>query len=192
MHETYVDCPFYEQLQYAMDSRSEILYTYATSADDRLARQAMEAFRRSQRPDGMTNSDAPTVKSNVIPSFSIYYLMMVYDHMMYFGDKALVQDHLPAIDAILSHFERHRMENGLVGHLGGPLMRDRYWSFIDWTPQWKETAGVPTAINQGTRSLTMESLLYIYGLMHAAELCDFVGRQGMAEEYRKKAEELKE
>ena len=192
MHETYVDCPFYEQLQYAMDSRSEILYTYATSADDRLARQAMEAFRRSQRPDGMTNSVAPTVKSNVIPSFSIYYLMMVYDHMMYFGDKALVQDHLPAIDAILSHFERHRMENGLVGHLGGPLMRDRYWSFIDWTPQWKETAGVPTAINQGTRSLTMESLLYIYGLMHAAELCDFVGRQGMAEEYRKKAEELKQ
>ena len=61
----------------------------------------MEAFRRSQRPDGLINADAPTVKSNVIPAFSIYYLLMVHDHMMYFGDKALVKRHLPAIDGIL-------------------------------------------------------------------------------------------
>lgn len=73
----------------------------AISADDRLARQAMEAFRRSQRPDGLINADAPTVKSNVIPAFSIYYLLMVHDHMMYFGDKALAKRHLPAIDGIL-------------------------------------------------------------------------------------------
>lgn len=73
----------------------------AISADDRLARQAMEAFRRSQRPDGLINADAPTVKSNVIPAFSIYYLLVVHDHMMYFGDKALAKRHLPAIDGIL-------------------------------------------------------------------------------------------
>ncbi len=66
-----------------------------------LARQAMEAFRRSQRPDGLINADAPTVKSNAIPAFSIYYLLMIHDHMMYFGDKALVKRHLPAIDGIL-------------------------------------------------------------------------------------------
>jgi hypothetical protein len=107
MHDTYMDCPFYEQLQYAMDSRSEILYTYALSADDRLARQTMEAFRRSQRPDGLLNCDAPTVQSNVIPGFSIYYILMVHDHMMYFGDKALVRLHLPTIDRILAFFDAH-------------------------------------------------------------------------------------
>lgn len=94
----------------------------AISADDRLARQAMEAFRRSQRPDGLINADAPTVKSNVIPAFSIYYLLMVHDHMMYLGDKALVKRHLPAIDGILGFFDRNLSEQGLVGKSGGPIM----------------------------------------------------------------------
>lgn len=191
MHETYMDCPFYEQLQYAMDGRSEILYTYAVSADDRLARQAMEAFRLSQRPDGLTNSDAPTAKGNVIPGFSIYYLLMVHDHMMYFGDKELVKEHLPAIDRILAFFDGHLNELGLVGKIGGPIMRSKYWSFIDWSTRWNATGGVPTACLKGCGSITMESLLYLYGLQHTAELTEFVGRSGLAGEYRERAEALR-
>lgn len=188
MHETYMDCPFYEQLQYAMDSRSEILYTYAISADDRLARQTMEAFRRSQRPDGLVNADAPTVRSNVIPAFSIYYLLMVHDHMMYFGDKALVKRHLPAVDGVLGFFDRNLTAQGLVGKIGGPILRHRYWSFIDWSGAWD--SGVPGACSKGEGSLTMESLLYLYGLQKAAELADYAGRPDTAAEYRQRAEAL--
>ena len=188
MHETYMDCPFYEQLQYAMDGRSEILYTYAVSADDRLARQAMEAFRRSQRPDGLVNADAPTVKSNVIPGFSIYYLLMVHDHMMYFGDKELVKLHLPAVDRVLAFFDRHLLPSGMVGKVGGPIMRHHYWSFIDWTDKWD--SGVPKAYAKGDGAITMESLLYLYGLQKAAELADFAGRPGLGEEYRTRADTL--
>ena len=187
MHDTYMDCPFYEQLQYAMDGREEILYTYAVSADDRLARQAIEAFRRSQRPDGLTNSDAPTQKSNVIPGFSIYYILMVYDHMMYFGDRELVRRNWGAIDQVLEFFGRHIAENGMVGKIGGPLIGSTYWSFIDWTNEWNQTMGVPSSTNKGTGALTMESLLYAYGLEKAAEMSDFIGRTGVAEEYRSRA-----
>lgn len=189
MHETYMDCPFYEQLQYAMDGRSEILYTYAVSADDRLARQAMEAFRRSQRPDGLVNADAPTLRSNVIPGFSIYYLLMVHDHMMYFGDKALVRQHLPAIDRVLSFFDTHLAENGLVSSIGGPIMRKTYWSFIDWSQKWD--SGTPGTWDQGTGSITEESLLYLYGLQKSAELAEFIGQNSLADEYRQRAARLK-
>ena len=189
MHETYMDCPFYEQLQYAMDGRSEILYTYAVSADDRLARQAMEAFRLSQRPDGLVNADAPTQRSNVIPGFSIYYLLMVHDHMMYFGDKALVRLHLPAIDRILSFFDGHLTENGLVGKIGAPIIRDKYWSFIDWSQKWD--SGVPTAYAQGCGAITAESLLYLYGLQKAAELASYIGWTDVSAEYAGRADVLK-
>lgn len=190
MHDTYMDCPFYEQLQYAMDGRSEILYTYALSADDRLARQAMEAFRRSQRPDGLVNADAPTRRSNVIPGFSIYYLLMVHDHMMYFGDRELVKLHLPHIDRVLAFFDSHLLPSGLVGKVGGPILRYPYWSFIDWSDKWD--SGVPSAHAKGSGGITMESLLYLYGLQKAAELADFAGRLGLGTEYRARAAALTE
>lgn len=192
MHETYFDCPFYEQLQYAMDARSEILFTYAIAADDRLARKTMEDFRYSQRSDGLINSCAPSVRTNVIPGFSIFYLLMVHDHMMFFGDKKLVRHHLPAIDSILEFFDQNLTLQGLVGRVGGPLMRSKYWSFIDWTPQWDSTRGVPTACLKKSGSITMESLLYLTGLTAAAELADYAGRSDTAGEYRKRASELKQ
>lgn len=187
MHETYEDCPFYEQLQYAMDSRSEILYTYMTSGDDRLARQCMDDFRRSQRADGMLNACYPRCGSNVIPGFAIYYIMMVYDHMMFFGDKKLIKTHLGAIDGVLEYFDNHLEGRGIVGKTGGHIS-ERYWSFIDWSVPWGPTVGTPPSGLKGP--ITMESFLYIFGLQHAAKLCDYVGRTDTAAEYRSRAQQV--
>jgi len=189
MHETYIDCPFYEQLQYIMDARVEILYTYMISADDRLARQCMDDFRRSQRADGLLNACYPTVAANVIPMFSVYYILMVYDHMMFFGDEELVRTHLGTIDNILNFFEQHLDDRGMLESIGG-RNGSRYWSFIDWAIPWRDTTGMPLA-GMGGRPLTMESLLYIYGLMHAAKLCEYVGRNDTAREYNKRAEKVR-
>lgn len=188
MHETYEDCPFYEQLQYAMDSRTQILYTYAVAADDRLARKCMDDFRRSQRYDGLINCSYPNYGPNVIPGFSIYYILMLHDHMMYFGDREMLEQFMPSVDGIMNFFHRHR-ENGLVQKVGG-LNGERFWSFIDWTPEWDETTGVPPATRSGP--ITMESLLYIMGLQAAADLSDYLGEPERAAMYRKRAEGVKE
>jgi len=173
MHETYEDCPFYEQLQYAMDTRSQILYTYAVSGDDRLARQAMDDFRRSSRFDGQINCSYPNFENHVIPGFAIYYVGMVYDHMMYFGDGELVRDHIPAILGVLNFFRKRLDSKGLVGKLGGLLFEPGFWSFIDWTSQWRDSFGVPPATFSGP--ITMESLLYALGLQYASALFAYAG-----------------
>ncbi|MEY8327074.1 alpha-L-rhamnosidase C-terminal domain-containing protein [Lachnospiraceae bacterium 54-11] len=189
MQETYTDCPFYEQLQYSMDARSQILYTYAVSGDDRLARQCMDDFRRSQRPDGTLNSCYPDAEPNVIPTFGIYYILMLYDHMMYAGDKKFLRQHLGCMDNVLNFFDRNLDERGLVGSVGGPLTDRVYWSFIDWALPWAETTGMPTAGVKGP--VTMESFLYIYGLLHGADILEYMGRNDTAEEYRRRAGQVK-
>ena len=190
MHETYEDCPFYEQLQYVMDSRTQILYTYTVSGDDRLTRKCMDDFRRSQRCDGLTNSSHPNYESNVIPGFSIYYILMAYDHMMYFGDKELLREHLPHMDRVLGFFHKHLTERGYVDKVGGLNGRARFWSFIDWAVEWKQTSGIPPATLRGP--ITMESLLYIYGLQAAAEIASYLGFGDLADSYRLEADKVQE
>lgn len=188
MHETYMDCPFYEQLQYAMDSRSQILFTYAAALDDRLARKCMDDFKRSQRYDGLICSAYPNTRPNVIPGFSVFYICMLHDHMMYFGDRELIRYHMPSVEQVLYFFEKNRTEQGYVGKIGGIYHREKFWSFIDWAPEWE--AGVPEAAKSG--GLTMESLLYLMGLMKAAELAEYIGRTELGSQYRQTAESVKQ
>lgn len=119
MHEIYFDCPFYEQLQYEMDTQSEALYTYSVSADDQLMRQVIDDFTHLQRLDGLLNASYPNKNSNVISGFSIYYIMMLYDHMMYFGDRDLIRTYLPTVKRNLDFFAEHLNSDGLVAKAGG-------------------------------------------------------------------------
>ncbi|MBP3399776.1 MAG: hypothetical protein J6K75_08465 [Erysipelotrichaceae bacterium] len=186
MLETYVDCPFYEQLQYIMDTRAQILYTYAVSADDRLARKAIDDFTRGQRYDGLLNSAYPNTKPNVIPGFSLFYIFIIHDHMMYFGDKELIKDVLPSVEKVLRFFEKHRLENGLIGKTGSIQNEEKLWSFIDWCPQWM--TGVPSAVKKGP--LTIENLLVLEALKKASECARFVDKNELALEYEGFAESL--
>lgn len=189
MHETYADCPFYERLQYAMDARSEILYTYAISNDDRLARKCMDDFATSLRQDGMVNCSAPNYETNVIPGFGIYFIGMVYDHMWHFGNRHVVQKHWDTVKHILDFFHQRLDERGLVGKIGDVNRPGQFWSFIDWTTGWDDTDGVPPATKLGP--ITMESLLYILGLQYAAELAEYLHLPWQAHDYCTEASEVK-
>ena len=85
-HETYMDTPYYEQLQYVGDTRIQALISYAVAGDDRLARQAIEAFDASRFPDGITRSRYPSSLPQTIPTFSLLWIGMLHDYWMYRPD----------------------------------------------------------------------------------------------------------
>ncbi len=183
MHESYEDCPYYEQFQYTMDTYLQMLFTYQISGDDRLARKAIHDYHCSQIPQGLLQSRFPSIESQIIPGFNIYWILMVFDHYLYFRDEHLVKRYLPTIDSVLGWFDRQLNEDGLVDNIPS-----QYWQFVDWVDQWRAGRGVPTAASDGP--LTVTNLLYAVGLQRAAELCTVLGRIGTAHEYEKRSERL--
>ena len=176
MQDTYMDCPFYERKQYIQDARLEALYTYAVSGDGRLGKQALEMFRSGQRMDGLLHCCYPSVDPNVIPNFSLYFILMVHDYMMYFGEPEFLKRLFPHILQIFSFFEERIDPSGLYVEPSSGGLDSRYWCFVDWTDLWE--AGVPGAIRG--KILTFSNLLLAYSYEKAAEIAEYLGQKEMA------------
>ncbi|WP_068609837.1 alpha-L-rhamnosidase-related protein [Paenibacillus swuensis] len=182
MHETYEDCPFYEQLQYTFDTRLQILFTYQLSADDRLARRAIYDYHSSLLPSGILQSRYPSVEPQVIPGFALDWTSIVWDHYQYFGDLELVRRYRPTMEAVLGWFERRLDDAGLVGP-NDPA----YWNWVDWVEAWPD--GIPPATHAGAN--TAYSMKYAVALDYVAELCEATGRGDAAAEYRQRSRDVR-
>ena len=106
-HDTYMDTPFWEQLQYIDDTRVQSLISYTVPGDDRLAKQALHAFDESRVPEGITQSRYPASLQQFIPNFSLSYVDMLRDYWMYRPDSAIVQELLPARGRFWNGFWRN-------------------------------------------------------------------------------------
>ena len=104
MQDTFMDCPYYEQLQYGMDTFLQSMYAYQVSSDDRLQRRAIRDFALSVNADGLVQSRTPGTSKQFIPSFSLFYIMMVLEHFKRFGDNKLLSDNMPVILQVINWF----------------------------------------------------------------------------------------
>src|SRR5271165_2013418 len=138
-HETYMDTPYWEQLQYIGDTRIQALISYTVGGDDRLALQALEAFNNSRIPEGITRSRYPSSLPQTIPTFSLLWIGMLHDWWMYRPDPTPIREALPGIRSVLGWFEHYEQPDGLLHEVP-------WWSFIDWV-QDKEV--IPTYSKRG-------------------------------------------
>ena len=179
--ETYSDCPYYEQLQYIGDGRIQALISLYNSGDDRLAKNAMNQVDQSRIPEGLTASRHPSYTPQYINTFSLWYIGMLHDYMMYGADLEFVKGKLEGQRQILSFFKRFQDQDG-------SLKNPPYWSFTDWVTATGWNSGVAPIGGDGS-SAAMD-LQLLLALQTAADLEQKLGMQSYADAYSKAATKL--
>ncbi len=178
-HETYMDCPFFEQMQYVGDTRVQGLISLYMSGDDRLLRNAIKQFDDSRISDGLTYSRYPSNVPQFIPPFSLLWINIVHDYWMHRDDPEFVRARLPGIRSVLGWFDERRHSSGLTGAIS-------WWPFVDWNPTWLH--GNPPGAETGESIVV--SLQWAGALRAAADLEAALGERSYSERYRSRAESI--
>jgi alpha-L-rhamnosidase len=179
--ETYMDCPYYEQLQYIGDTRIQALVSLYNSGDDRLMRNAITQLDYSRLAEGITLSRYPTATAQEIPTFSLWWIGMLSDYWMYRNDKAFVHQFLPGERQVLQFFSKYQQQDG-------SLKNAPYWEFTDWAEGKGWNSGMAPFGKDGASAALDLQLLWAYQI--AERLEDSLGIKALAAEYREKAATL--
>jgi alpha-L-rhamnosidase len=158
--ENFISDVSWERLQYIADTKVQALSWLVTTGDDRLVRLAIEQFDQSRVPFGLTQSRYPANLEQFIPTFSLYWVSMVYDYWLYRGDDAFVRQFLPGVGQVLWWFEDHTDPSGL-----------RPVPWLAWSP-------------------IGDTFLFALTLQESADLFERFGKTAEASHYRHLAAEL--
>ena len=174
-HETYMDAPYWEQLQYVGDTRIDALLNYTLAGEDRLARRSILHFDWSRGAYDITQSRYPTAEVQLIPPYALFFVSMVHDYWSYRGEPAFVRERLPAVRASIDWFLARLRDDGLVGFLP-------YWIHVDTGTSQDEAIK-----EEDGRSLAV-TLQLVETLRQAAELEEALGDATRAALYRRRAD----
>lgn len=179
-HETFYDCPYYEQQQYDMDSAIEAAVMAGMTDDMRLVRKTIEEFAASQQASGLILANYPATYRQIIPGFSFFWIFMLADYLERTRDILFVRKFIGNVDKILTYFDSCLSKDGLV-------VSGSYWDFVDWVPEWER--GEP--VRERNKPITVYTMYYACALLMAASICKKVGRAGLGDEYIKRYEQVK-
>lgn len=180
-NETYMDCPYYEQLQYFGDTRIQAMISLYNTRDSFLVKNALEQGRQSISMDGITMSRYPSGLHQFISSFSLWWVCMGHDYWMYRGDETYLKSLLPAYRGILAWYEQWLKPDYSLGYVP-------HWFFADWSPSF--ASGQPIREKDGNSAF--QDLMYLLTLDATAEMEETFGLPGMAEHYRLLARQIRQ
>ena len=176
--ETYMDCPYFEQLNYPGDTRVQAMISLFVSGDERLMMDAIRLFGYSITPLGITQGRYPSRIPLMIPTYSLFMISMLHDLHWYRQEEDFVKSYLPSVRNILEYYEGFLDEKNLLKNL-------EWWQYTDWS----YPRGTPPGTNDGNSSVM--SLQYIYAIQNAITLFEDYGWTAEAAKWRELEKRMK-
>lgn len=128
MHEHYEDCPWREQALYSMDSRNQALCGYYCFGEYDFPEASFKLLGDGLKEDGYIELCAPTEFYMTIPSFSMAWIIELWEFLLYSGRVDVVKSFMPKVKKMINFYLGNLSENLLVTPSG-----ERYWNFYEWS-----------------------------------------------------------
>ena len=180
LHETFMDCPYFEQQMYPGDTRVEMLVLRTMFSDPRPIRHGIGIFDYARRNNGLVPMNFPCRSVQDSSTYSMCWVMMLGDYALWNGPDEFLRARIPGMRQTLSAIGMYRDGDGLLADLPG-------WSFLDWVPEWDMYGNAPDG-RRGKSALN--NLLYVAALKSAAAAERSLGDLDMAECWSCRAERL--
>lgn len=172
---------YYETMQYLGDSKVHNLTWLSLTGNDLHVRNALQQFHYSRLWDGNLTSCYPLRSTFVHPTYSVIWVDMLWDYLLYSGDKAFIRQFVPGIRQTMAMFEGLMKPDGIAGP-------SRWDYFVDWYQNSRRGGLAP---GQDGSNSAVVTLHYVYALQNGARLFDALGDPAQATAYRQRADQLK-
>ena len=180
MHETYMDCPYFEQQMYPGDTRVAMLIASALSGDARMNRFAAGVFDYARRDDGFVPMNCPCRVAQDSATYSMCWVAMLGDYALWHGGGDFLKARLPGMRHTMHAILNYANGDGLLDGLPG-------WSFQDWAATWDEFGCAPDG---RLGASAVNNLLFAYALDSAMRTESFFGDGRMADYWRSRKAEM--
>lgn len=181
-NETYMDCPYYEQLQYFGDTRIQAMISLYNTRDSFMVKNAIEQGKQSMVAEGITMSRYPSYVHQFISSFSLWWICMGHDYWMMRGDENYMKTLLPAYRNVLAWYEQWLKPDYSLDYVP-------HWFFADWAKGFDY--GEPIREKDGGNS-AFQDLMYIMALDAVSEMEQAIGIKAMGEHYSGIAQKIRD
>lgn len=180
MHEHYEDCPWREQAQYTMDSRSQMLCGYYAFSELEFPRACLMQMIHYLNDDGYIPMTTPTHMQKTISSFNLVFFLALKEYVSHSGDESIIKQTKSNCEKVLQKF---------ISRLKDSLVPDdsNVWNFFEWSDGLEDN-GFFAGEMRDRFSLPLNCWLII-ALNSYAELLCRIGDDG--EKYRKISEQIK-
>lgn len=178
-HDIYVDCPYYEQVQWVGDMRIQILCHYVATSDVRQVKKALSLINNSAALGGFVRAFYPSDGRLLIPGFALWYIACAYDLALWRGEKEFVQTLMPQVRATMDAILQNTREDGLIKWPQG-------WPYTDWADGFSN--GNPPAGEERTESIFNFQVVHVLNML--GDLESYLGEEELAARCRRKAQHL--
>ncbi len=180
MQDHYIDSLWRECNTWFGDMLVTMPVSYYAFGEYKLAAKCFQQMAHIQHSDGSLPAFCSPRTTLILPDYCADYVICLYTYFLHSGDKALLSELFPALSRLMTWFQTHVDEHGLIDWGERKIGDKGGWCFIDW------------AKIDRREEISALQFLYCHALRCAGKIAEAARKKKLSQEWLSLADKVNE